>query len=97
METSQLPSLGCVVSQSHPEHGGVVPYDSGTTTASGFKRKGFLNAPPAIFSLPLTNSAQTTIDTAAKLRNTSPRLTNYHNSSGPILDLICSLSQSMLI
>ncbi|RDW90049.1 uncharacterized protein DSM5745_01824 [Aspergillus mulundensis] len=37
-----------VVSQPSASHGGVVQYDSGTTTASGFVRKGFLNAPPPI-------------------------------------------------
>ncbi|KAL4986746.1 nucleoside phosphorylase domain-containing protein [Aspergillus falconensis] len=37
-----------VVSQPSAEHGGVVQYDSGTATASGFVRKGFLNAPPPI-------------------------------------------------
>ncbi|KAL2867675.1 5'-methylthioadenosine/S-adenosylhomocysteine nucleosidase family protein [Aspergillus lucknowensis] len=37
-----------VVSQPSAEHGGVVQYDSGTATASGFRRKGFLNAPPPI-------------------------------------------------
>ncbi|BCS18369.1 5'-methylthioadenosine/S-adenosylhomocysteine nucleosidase family protein [Aspergillus puulaauensis] len=37
-----------VVSQPAADHGGVVQYDFGTATASGLKRKGFLNAPPAI-------------------------------------------------
>ncbi|KAL4740496.1 nucleoside phosphorylase domain-containing protein [Aspergillus similis] len=37
-----------VVSQPSGEHGGVVQYDAGTTTASGFIRKGFLNGPPSI-------------------------------------------------
>lgn len=37
-----------VVSQPSADHGGVVQYDSGTATTSGLKRKGFLNAPPAI-------------------------------------------------
>ncbi|OJI96970.1 hypothetical protein ASPVEDRAFT_122721 [Aspergillus versicolor CBS 583.65] len=37
-----------VVSQPSADHGGVVQYDSGTATASGLRRKGFLNAPPAI-------------------------------------------------
>ncbi|KAL4909740.1 nucleoside phosphorylase domain-containing protein [Aspergillus multicolor] len=37
-----------VVSQPSADHGGVVQYDSGTATASGFVRKGFLNAPPPI-------------------------------------------------
>jgi nucleoside phosphorylase len=37
-----------VVSQPHKDHGGVVQYDFGKTTPSGFVRTGFLNAPPTI-------------------------------------------------
>jgi nucleoside phosphorylase len=37
-----------VVSQPHQGHGGVVQYDIGKTTPSGFARTGFLNAPPRI-------------------------------------------------
>jgi nucleoside phosphorylase len=37
-----------VISQPHKGHGGVVQYDSGKTTPSGFERTGFLNAPPTI-------------------------------------------------
>ena len=37
-----------VVSQPFKEHGGVVQYDFGKTTPSGFVRTGFLNAPPTI-------------------------------------------------
>ncbi|KAL4766663.1 nucleoside phosphorylase domain-containing protein [Aspergillus foveolatus] len=37
-----------VVSQPSGEHGGVVQYDAGTATASGFIRKSFLNGPPPI-------------------------------------------------
>jgi nucleoside phosphorylase len=37
-----------VISQPHKGHGGVVQYDSGKTTPSGFKQTGFLNAPPTI-------------------------------------------------
>jgi nucleoside phosphorylase len=37
-----------VVSQPHNDHGGVVQYDFGKTTPSGFKRTGSLNIPPAI-------------------------------------------------
>ncbi|KAL4997885.1 nucleoside phosphorylase domain-containing protein [Aspergillus recurvatus] len=37
-----------VVSIPSTEQGGVVQYDSGSATASGFVRKGFLNAPPLI-------------------------------------------------
>ncbi|KAF2452254.1 TPR repeat protein [Lineolata rhizophorae] len=37
-----------VVSQPHGTFGGVVQYDAGKTTPSGFKRTGSLNAPPQI-------------------------------------------------
>jgi nucleoside phosphorylase len=37
-----------VVSQPFKEHGGVVQYDFGKTTPSGFMRTGFLNAPPTV-------------------------------------------------
>jgi nucleoside phosphorylase len=37
-----------VVSQPHTVHGGVVQYDVGNTTPSGFKRTGSLNSPPHV-------------------------------------------------
>jgi nucleoside phosphorylase len=37
-----------VVSKPHKVHGGVVQYDSGKATPSGFERTGSLNAPPAV-------------------------------------------------
>ncbi|KAF2174971.1 purine and uridine phosphorylase [Zopfia rhizophila CBS 207.26] len=37
-----------VVSSPHKQHGGVVQYDFGKATPSGFKRTGFLNTPPKI-------------------------------------------------
>ncbi|ERF70494.1 hypothetical protein EPUS_07350 [Endocarpon pusillum Z07020] len=37
-----------VVSKPHMMHGGVVQYDSGKATPSGFERTGFLNTPPTI-------------------------------------------------
>jgi nucleoside phosphorylase len=37
-----------VVSQPHQVHGGVVQYDFGKATPSGFQRTGFLNMPPTI-------------------------------------------------
>jgi nucleoside phosphorylase len=37
-----------VVSQPEKAHGGVVQYDFGKATPSGFERTGFLNTPPAI-------------------------------------------------
>ena len=37
-----------VVGQPHMGHGGVVQYDFGKATPSGFERTGFLNMPPAI-------------------------------------------------
>jgi nucleoside phosphorylase len=37
-----------VISQPYMQHGGVVQYDFGKTTLSGFIRSGFLNTPPTI-------------------------------------------------
>ncbi|PVI01693.1 purine and uridine phosphorylase [Periconia macrospinosa] len=37
-----------VVSQPHLGHGGVIQYDFGKATPSGFERTGFLNSPPTI-------------------------------------------------
>ncbi|KAL4884595.1 hypothetical protein BJY04DRAFT_215056 [Aspergillus karnatakaensis] len=37
-----------VVSKPENQHGGVVQYDSGKSTSSGFQRTGFLNAPPKL-------------------------------------------------
>src|SRR2546421_942054 len=37
-----------VVGRPHKVHGGVVQYDFGKATPSGFERTGFLNAPPTI-------------------------------------------------
>lgn len=43
-----------VVSQPGNGHGGVVQYDFGKSTPSGFKRTGFLNAPPTILLAAVT-------------------------------------------
>jgi len=43
-----------VVSQPANGHGGVVQYDFGKSTPSGFKRTGFLNAPPTILLAAVT-------------------------------------------
>jgi nucleoside phosphorylase len=37
-----------VISQPDKQHGGVVQYDFGKTTPSGFERTGFLNTPPTV-------------------------------------------------
>src|SRR5271156_6262542 len=37
-----------VVSQPYMEHGGVIQYDFGKTTPSGFMRTGYLNTPPTV-------------------------------------------------
>jgi nucleoside phosphorylase len=37
-----------VISQPHLGHGGVIQYDFGKATPSGFQRTGFLNSPPII-------------------------------------------------
>jgi hypothetical protein len=37
-----------VISRPHKVHGGVVQFDFGKATPSGFQRSGFLNTPPTI-------------------------------------------------
>jgi len=44
-----------VVGRPHNEHSGVVQYDSGKATPTGFKRTGFLNAPPTILLNAIAN------------------------------------------
>ena len=44
-----------VVSRSHKTYGGVVQYDFGKATPSGFERTGFLNTPPTILLNALSN------------------------------------------
>jgi hypothetical protein len=44
-----------VVSQPNKTFGGVVQYDSGKTTPSGFERTGSLNSPPRILLSALAN------------------------------------------
>ena len=44
-----------VVSKPYKAHGGVVQYDSGKATPSGFERTGFLNTPPTILLNAVTN------------------------------------------
>ncbi|KIM94357.1 hypothetical protein OIDMADRAFT_64472, partial [Oidiodendron maius Zn] len=59
-----------VVSQPHKEHGGVIQYDFGKTTQSGFERTGLLNTPPTVLLSALTQLQ------SQHLRRTS-NLTNY--------------------
>jgi nucleoside phosphorylase len=44
-----------VVSQPYKSHGGVVQYDFGKATPSGFKREGWLNSPPGVLLSALSN------------------------------------------
>ncbi|XP_014556052.1 hypothetical protein COCVIDRAFT_100906 [Bipolaris victoriae FI3] len=44
-----------VVSKPHQVHGGVVQYDSGKATPSGFERTGWLDAPPPVLLHAVTN------------------------------------------
>ncbi|EUC37861.1 hypothetical protein COCCADRAFT_32961 [Bipolaris zeicola 26-R-13] len=44
-----------VVSKPHQVHGGVVQYDSGKVTPSGFERTGWLDAPPPVLLHAVTN------------------------------------------
>jgi nucleoside phosphorylase len=44
-----------VISKPHKVHGGVVQYDFGKATPSGFERTGYLNSPPTILLNAVTN------------------------------------------
>jgi hypothetical protein len=44
-----------VISKPHNVHGGVVQYDSGKATLSGFERTGLLNTPPIVLLKAVAN------------------------------------------
>ena len=73
-----------VVSQPYKEHGGVIQYDFGKTTQSGFERTGSLNTPPTVLLSALTKLQ------AQHLRRQS-NLTNYLSTVRYLKDLNAGL------
>lgn len=65
-----------VVSQPCNGHGGVVQFDFGRTTRDGFKRTGFLNAPPTIL---LNATSKTRANEIVGRSNLSKHLSKFSN------------------
>ncbi|KAK5042938.1 hypothetical protein LTR84_011994 [Exophiala bonariae] len=75
-----------VVSQPHLGRSGVVQYDLGKSTPSGFVRTGFLNAPPAIL---LSALSTLQADSSACQRRLSQKLSEFsHGCQNIGLDLL---------
>ena len=76
--------LGDVVA-CHPEneYGGVVQYDFGKNTPSGFQRTGFLNAPPMILLSALVKLRANPIDHLAKLSTIVSSFSHLREVAGP--------------
>jgi hypothetical protein len=68
-----------VVSKPHKTHGGVVQYDSGKATPSGFKRTGSLNTPPTVLLNAVANLR-------AKHMRGRGRLLQYSSKLNSLLD-----------
>ncbi|KAH0555750.1 hypothetical protein GP486_006307, partial [Trichoglossum hirsutum] len=64
-----------VVSTPHGVHGGVVQYDFGKNTPSGFQRTGFLNAPPTVL---LSSVTQLRANYARGVSRLSEYITRLH-------------------
>jgi len=76
-----------VVSQPFSDHGGVVQYDFGKTTPSGFKRTGSLNTPPTILLEALAKVQANRYIGRSSLSTYLSRLNQYpkfaRNNAGP--------------
>jgi nucleoside phosphorylase len=76
-----------VVSQPFSDHGGVVQYDFGKTTPSGFERTGSLNTPPMILLQALTKlqaNHHRSISSLTRYLPTSSDLSKFaRNNTGP--------------
>ena len=65
-----------VVSQPHQGYGGVIQYDFGKTTTSGFQRTGFLNSPPAILLSAVAKMRANQLRRKTKLREYISKLSH---------------------
>ena len=65
-----------VVSQPHSTHGGVVQYDFGKSTPTGFERKGSSNAPPTILLHAVAKIQADQFEGTSRLSEYLPKLTN---------------------
>jgi nucleoside phosphorylase len=70
-----------VVCRPGPSHGGVVQYDFGKTTENGFKRTGFLNAPPALLLNAITKLEANHSQKRTRLIEYTSKLNELHEFS----------------
>lgn len=70
-----------VVSKPHTTHGGVVQYDSGKSTLTGFERTGSLNSPPAILLGAVARVKAKHFRGKVKFLEHVSKLANLHNFS----------------
>jgi nucleoside phosphorylase len=76
-----------VVSKPHKTHGGVVQYDSGKATLSGFERTGSLNTPPTVLLNAVANLR-------AKHMRGKGRLLQYSSKLDSLPDFSCEAAGS---
>jgi nucleoside phosphorylase len=74
-----------VVSQPYMEHGGVIQYDFGKTTPSGFVRTGYLNTPPTVLLNALTKLQSQHLRGRSNLAAYLPQRFAYDNVEPDIL------------
>ena len=72
-----------VVSHPHNEYGGVIQYDFGKSTPSGFQRTGFLNAPPPILLNALVKLRANSLDYLTKLSAIVSSFSHLREIAGP--------------
>ncbi|EXV03146.1 ankyrin repeat protein [Metarhizium robertsii] len=72
-----------VISQPHMGHGGVVQYDFGKSTPSGFIRTGFVNAPPTILLNAVSKLRANILEHQVHISKNLSTLRRLRDSAGP--------------
>ncbi|KID94993.1 Nucleoside phosphorylase domain protein, partial [Metarhizium majus ARSEF 297] len=72
-----------VISQPHMGHGGVVQYDFGKSTPSGFIRTGFVNAPPTILLNAVNKLRANILKHQVSISNNLSTFSHLRDSAGP--------------
>jgi nucleoside phosphorylase len=82
-----------VVSSPNKLHGGVVQYDFGKATPSGFERTGFLSPPPTILLNAVTELHARHLNGESRLLDMSPSFTTCRSSDAILQDLMSYLKR----
>ncbi|KID76803.1 uncharacterized protein G6M90_00g103830 [Metarhizium brunneum] len=72
-----------VISQPHMGHGGVVQYDFGKSTPSGFIRTGFVNAPPTILLNAVSKLRANILEHQVHISKNLSTFNHLRDSAGP--------------